>query len=271
MDNQPEQEPVQSDAVPDVAAQASPAYAFVHDFSHEPLSIQFVDSSLLAATPALLGKWHEPRAASASGHQIVIEDLIDLEQQVEFFVVLGQDDAAEELLLTRVNTGLTSALPYLKLLEIYQRLGRESAFEGMAARFAVRFKALPPTWGANLNLGQSLEGYPDVLRELQAAWKNHGNAMVKLHALLSAETERSTGFDLPAYLDLLLLYSLARDLSEHEVRGEEIDLFLPLDVEAASPNGHSMMATMSWQGSPVAPGAAIDLDISLDDLPPGRR
>lgn len=271
MDSQLDQEPAQSAAVPDAAAQTSPAYAFVHDFSHEPLSVQFVDSSLQAATPAWLGKPYDSSAASASGHQTVIEDLIDLEQQVEFFLVLGQDDAAEELLLTRVNTGLTSALPYLKLLEIYQRLGRESAFEGMAARFAVRFKALPPTWGANLNLGLSLEGYPEVLRELQAAWTNHGNAMVKVQALLSGGTEQSTGFDLPAYLDLLLLYSLARELSEHEVRGEEIDLFLPLDVEAVSPNVDSMMVTMNWQGSPVAPGAAIDLDISLDDLPPGQR
>jgi pilus assembly protein FimV len=270
--SQLDQESSQSHAVLENAAQVSPACALIYDFQHEPLSVQFVDSSLHAAVPTLMGIRHEPGVASASGQtQTEIEDLIDLEQQVEFFLVLGQDGAAEELLLSRLNTGLTSALPYLKLLEIYQRLCRESSFEGMAARFALRFKARPPTWGTDLNLGQSLESYPDVLQALQAAWMSHDNAMLKVQALLSAGAEQPSGFDLPAYLDLLLLYSLARDLSKHEVRDEEIDLFLPLDVEAASPNVRSLMATMSWQGSPVEAGTAIDLDISLDALPPSKH
>ena len=267
-DSKPELERSAGTASPEARDRASPAYAFVHDFSHEPLSVQFVDSSQHAATSALLDKRYEPNAESVSGQaQLAIEDLIDLEQQVEFFLVLGQDDAAEELLLNRINTGLTNALPYLKLLEIYQRLGRESAFQGIAARFAVRFRAQPPTWGDDLTLGQSLESYPEVMQDLQIAWASHGYAMVKVQALLSAGAEQFTGFDLPAYLDLLLLYSLARDLSEHEVRGEDIDLFLPLDVDPNNLHGHSMMATISWQGPPLAFGSSAELDICLDDVP----
>ncbi|MGS0755910.1 hypothetical protein ACVBEH_15395, partial [Roseateles sp. GG27B] len=254
------------------AIDSSPADAFVHDSGHQALSVQFVDSSLHAAPPALPSERHESKVGLEGRHaQIAIEDLIDLEQQVEFFLVLGQDDAAEELLLVRVSAGLTSALPYLKLLEIYQRLGREPAFESMAARFAVHFKASPPTWGVDLNLGCSLESYPEVLQDLQEAWMNHSNAMAKVQALLSEGAEQFTGFDLPAYLDLLLLYSLARDLSEHEVPCEKIDLFLPLDVDAASPNGQSVLATMSSQGPTSAFGTAVELDICLDDVAPGKR
>lgn len=193
--------------------------------------------------------------------------LIDLEQQVEFFLVLGQDDAAEELLLTRVHTGLTSTLPYLKLLGIYQRLGRESAFEGMAERFAVRFKALPPTWGTGAVVGELSRDAARPANGLDESWQRYGQGVSAAVCGVGAVD----WLRLPAYLDLLLLYSLARDLSGHEVRGEEIDLFLPLDVDAVSTNEHGMMATLIWQAPAVAVGAAIDLDISLDDLPLDKR
>jgi len=229
--------------------------------AHEPLSIQLVDA-------------HEPTTVAGAidpAQPVTVEELIDLEQQVDFFLVLGQDEAAIELLQARIDTGMASALPYLKLLEIHQRRADELAFADLTARFAARFQALPPTWGADLNDGRPLEAYERVLQRIQFGWNDSGASMALLQKLLSRGSEDATqqqGFDLPAYRDLLLLYGVARDLSEHDVRGEQIDLFLPL--ETGGHGGSGMMATMIWQGSPAAASSHIDLDISLDDPAPEK-
>ena len=62
-----------------------------------------------------------PSASSVSApiQGVSIEELLDLEQQVEFFTVLGQDDAALSLLVEHLrSTGGTHPLPYRKLMEI---------------------------------------------------------------------------------------------------------------------------------------------------------
>lgn len=72
--------------------------------------------------------------------------LIDLEQHVDFFVALGEDESAIELLmgLVRSDSG-SSAMPYLKLLEIYRRRGETEAYERIQERVSRRFNAAPPT------------------------------------------------------------------------------------------------------------------------------
>ena len=62
--------------------------------------------------------------AQVPARELSVEELIDLEQQADFFVVLGQDEAAIDLLMEHVrSSGGASPMPYLKLLEIYRRRG----------------------------------------------------------------------------------------------------------------------------------------------------
>jgi len=225
---------------------------------HEPVSFQLVDMAP-AAAPA-------PVATRVS-----VEELIDLEQQIEFFLVLGQDEAAVELLQAQLRAGGEDvAMPYLKLLDIYQRLGRQDAFTALAQRYAQRFGCVAPAWGSGE--GDGLEGRPKLLARLQARWRNSAASMVLLQSLLTGhESAREAGLDLTACRELLLLYSVARDLSEHEVRGEEIDLFLPLDPPSSASAG--MMATMAWQntaGHGSARPHALEVDIALDEPEPRK-
>ncbi|MDY0747211.1 hypothetical protein SNE35_22085 [Paucibacter sp. R3-3] len=220
----------------------------------------------------------EPKARHAANsvvlddenHEVSVEELIDLEQQVDFFEVLGQDEAAIDLLKLRIATGQESALPYLKLMEIYQRRGDEAAFNSLHGDFARNFKAVPPSWGAKLNEGRGLESYPRVLDIVQQYWSDAGASMALLQNLLSHGGEDAQGFDLPAYRDLLMLYGLARDQSEREVRGEPIDLFLPLDAGAPSV-GTSMMATQPIEPSAETIHLDLSLDIDLDDPAAARN
>ncbi len=217
------------------------------------------------------------------------EELIDLEQQAEFFVVLGQDDAAIDLLMGHVrSTGGVSPLPYMKLLEIYRRREEREPYDRIRERFNRRFNAYAPEWGVDPEQGLDIEGYPEICQRLQNAWPRPQHAMDMLDAALF---KRDAGpvFDVPAYRELLFLYGIARDLAEHDTSPQEIDLLLPFNEEptlaALSESEEtaaektlplpqiSEMGKMGEIASQPAPEAkedlhfSLDLDVSSDPMP----
>lgn len=169
---------------------------------------------------------------------VSIEELIDLEQQAEFFVVLGQDDAAIDLLMSHIRgSGGTSALPYLKLLEIYRRRGDRTNYERTRERFNHRFNAYAPDWDADLQQGRSLDEYPGVMRRLEGAWHAPIDAMAELEALMFRR-DGGEPFELPAYREVLFLYSMARDRLDHEGGPpSSIDVLLPLSEPGTTGGG----------------------------------
>jgi hypothetical protein len=199
---------------------------------------------------------------------VTAEELIDLEQQAEFFVVLGQDDAAIDLLVTHLrDSGGASPLPYLKLLDIYRRLGDSAAYERTRDRFNHRFNAHVPGWDAPHGEGQALEEYPRVMGWIQHVWPRPLDAMAELEALMFRK-DGGELFDLPAYREVLLLYALARDLLDGDPGGaamQAVDVLLPLNdtpgFAHTSPRpyfGDEMDLPLDAQ-----PTAPLDLDLGL--------
>lgn len=170
------------------------------------------------------------RADSGAERDVSIEELIDLEQQAEFFVVLGQDEAAIDLLVDHLrSTGGGSPMPYLKLLEIYRRRGDREAYDRTRARFNHRFNATAPDWDDDPSQGRSLEDYPAIVGRLQMAWPSPIDAMAELESLLFRKA-RGELFDMPAYRDVMFLYSLARDLLDREpLESGQVDVLLPIN------------------------------------------
>ena len=198
-------------------------------------------TSVPPAAPVPAGRAPSPAfrdslfTSQQEARDVSIEELIDLEQQAEFFVVLGQDDAAIDLLIGHIRaTGGTSPLPYLKLLEIYRRLGDRESYERTRERFNHRFNAYAPDWDSDLQHGRSLDEYPAVMRRLQQTWPNPIDAMAELEALMF---RRDGGelFELPAYREVLFLYSMARDLLDHQGGPPtSVDVLLPLSDRPTS-------------------------------------
>ena len=209
------------------------------------------------------------RVDEASPRDVSIEELIDIDQQAEFFIALGQDSAAIDMLVAHLrNTGGGSPLTYLKLLEIYRRVGDHDAYERTRTRFNQRYNAYAPEWGVDLAHGKSLEDYDAVVPRLTQAWTRPLDAMAELEALLFRKS-RGELFDLPAYRDVLFLYALARDLMDREPSdADQVDLLLPLDAAARAAMGDmSEMAVgnsrarsdMPADDQPTAP---LDLDLT---------
>ena len=196
---------------------------------------------------------------------VSVEELLDLEQQVDFFLALGQRQSAIDLLLGHVReTGGSSALPYLKLLEIYREQSDDQAYERTRERFNQRFNVLVPQQPADLGLGKSLEDYPEVLQRLQRSWSLPQRAAAELQSMLLHQ-EGAAAFELPAYRELLLLQALLLDLAQEpasaqmrpsaapaldvaqaEARTDAVDLLLPLGEgpsEITSPRPHMSQRT----------------------------
>jgi pilus assembly protein FimV len=200
------------------------------------------------------------RGSEASPRDVSIEELLDLEQQAEFFMALEQDEAAVDLLVEHLrSTGGGSPLPYLKLLEIHHRRADHAAYERMRQRFNHRFNAYAPEWGVDLTSGRSLEDYPGIIPRLQQVWDRPLDAMAELEALLFRKS-RGELFDLPAYREVLFLYALERDLLDRDVAGAgSVDLLLPIndvgDKDTTTP--------ASLRG--------LDHDAFKDTMPPDDR
>jgi len=229
-------------------------------------------STPVLASLASLADWGVAPPSFAPPHEqeaiehlraVSVEELIDLEQQAEFFVVLGQDDAAIGLLEAHVQgTDGTIPLPFLKLLELYQRLGRRADYERVQAAFNAHFNAHAPTWESDLQQGRHLEDYPGVIERLQALWSAPSRAMDVLEKSLIRPDSDAETFDLPAYRELLFLYAIARDLADKP----------EADLEEPTTSATPLTATRPFIADPDA-RPTLDVDLCLDELdaPPVQR
>jgi len=212
-----------------------------------------------------------PSVFAPDRHAVTVEEQIDLEQQADFFIVLGQDEAAIALLLTHLRgTGGTSPMPYLKLLEIYRRTGDREAYERTRIRFNQRFNGVAPAWDTDPEAGRTLEDYPQVLQRLQQSWWSPLDAMAELESMLFRRGDDAELFDLPAYQEVLFLYQLARDMNLHEKPEREapkgeVDVLLPIDSDSTRGGlsvRHVDVERTSVLGPTVVVPVPLDIDLS---------
>ena len=203
-----------------------------------------------------------PKAAAAEPS---MEALIDLEQEADFFIVIGQDDAAADLLSKHLKSdGVTSALPFLKLLEIHRRRGDKSAHGAVAESFQRRFGAPAPSWNGSATGGRGLDAYPAMIARLQTLWASPRDVMRALETSLFRRDPTDELLDLAAYRDLLFLYAVARDRSD-TTPAEDIDVLLPIDdapVDVHLPILPSQ-SHVTMLHPRVSRSAPLDFDISL--------
>lgn len=224
-----------------------------------------------------------PRGPSM--RDVSVDELIDLEQQAEFFLVLGQDESAIEVLENYIhNSTAASPMPFLKLLEIYRQLGMRVAYERTRMNFNLRFNAHAALWDADMTHGHELKDYPGILERLQALWAYPDKALEVLERSLMRQDAESYTFDLPAYRELLFLYAILRDLQGQSHTGHDQHQLSHVDLLVSSgPSGRAtagatqpavdaeldlsspLMATLPMKALPdLAP--TLSLDLELDDL-----
>lgn len=222
-----------------------------------PTAVTIPAMSAVASTAAL----------DEASRAMSVDEQIDLEQQADFFIALGHDDAAIDLLMAHMrSTGGGSPLPFLKLLEIHRRRDQREAYERTRVRFNQRFNSVAPDWQADPKAGRTLEEYSLAMGRIQRAWPSPLDAMAELEALLFRRGPGAELFDLPAYQELLFLYQMARDLHQADDTGAtDVDVLLPIggrSAPVAAAAGTIMLRPEFNDGEPLA--LDLDLDLTTD-------
>jgi hypothetical protein len=207
------------------------------------------------------------------------DKVFDVRQKADFFVSLGQTDQAVRVLEDQINeSGETSPLLYLALLDILHSLGLRQDYHQFKEDFNLLFNSRVPEFTAYGQEGRSLEEYPQVLAHITALWPTRKAQMV-IEASIFRDTldESSKPFDLAAFRDLLLLHAIAQTnarggvgssdlaplaagLSESAAVRQVAAPLLTVDIPLETRGGLLPMPT------PSTGGTDLDLDLDLNDL-----
>lgn len=144
------------------------------------------------------------------------ETTLDIRQQAEFFVSLGQTERAAQLLRREIKESEeANPFVYLDLLALFHSLGLKSEFQQLRESFEHLFCCRIPAFTFFKNHSLDLESYPEVLAHIVGIWSQPG-VLVWLESCIFQVPGRngSPGFDLAAFQDLLFLHAVARIRSE---------------------------------------------------------
>jgi hypothetical protein len=166
-------------------------------------------------------------------------DLLDVRQQADFFVALGEHQRAIDVLTARIaQVGESSPQVCLDLLKIYYKLGRESEFEFMRQEFNNWFTGRVPVIDDFGNEGRSLEKYPKVIDQIVALWPDPRVLEYIENCIYHHSTDvYEPDFDLNAFRELLLLHGIAKHIVRLDDDATDSQAASLVRIAARAPSG----------------------------------
>lgn len=201
-----------------------------------------------------------------------VDELFDVQQQADFFISLGQYDQAVAILRNHISEKAdTSALAYLDLLKIFHLQGREQDYDLVRKDFNEVFNAEVPEFADFGQQSRGLESYQSAMSRIVALWPSEKVLSVIEESIFRKPGRDSQAFDLEAYRELLLLYSVAREIVdsggadvEFEISTPEFNLLAAEDDGALEP---SPFHATSLQPLPATPGTEDGRRLSRLQVP----
>lgn len=170
--------------------------------------------------PALPTRDKREFSSSAIGgsRSIATEELFDVQQQADFFVSLGEDGQAIEVLRNHLaESHEPSALAYLDLFKLYHRLGRRHDYDQLRDEFNQVFNAGAPPFDHYTDAGRGLEAYETAFSRIQSLWPEPRVLdLIEQSIFRDASDDEVEVFDLEAYRELLLLHAIAKELIKRD-------------------------------------------------------
>ena len=213
----------------------------------------------------------------ASLNAINTQEMLDVRQQADFFMTLGQHEEAISLLEGSIQESEASnPLVFLDLLKVLHTLSRKPAFDHYRSEFNRIFTGRVQAYATFGQAGNSLDAYPQVCAEISELWGTEA-AVEFLEQCMVRRPEDAPEmyFDLDAFRDLLLLHAVASRLSLNQILGSGLIPFSAVkmatnpEVEQpgseALPEGTADLSIPVHPEEPVGRELAVDLDLSSDD------
>jgi pilus assembly protein FimV len=211
---------------------------------------------------------HADAQPSTTGtlRSINTKEMLDVRQQAEFFMTLGQYDDGVTLLESSIKASAESnPLVYLDLLKALHTLSRKMAFEAYRAEFNHVFTGIVPPYALFNQGSRGLDAYPDICQQIVALWPTDAAIQFMESCMVREPGDApDRGFDLDAFRELLLLHAVAKRLPSGMESG-----MVPFSAVRATSVGSvprfdgtdSMpVAAMPPEDGPSS--ALIDLDLS---------
>jgi len=238
-----------------VSSQAVPAAVYMPDASGLDIDLDLAFSSPMPFDGMDKLVDHQPHQAHSIRH-IGLDPILDIRQQVEFFVSLGQTDRAMMILRKQIaGASEPNPLLHLDLLSLYQSLGLIVEFEEQREVFQRLFNTEVPLFAAFNTPTADLEAYPLVLAELMRLWPKLEVLGFLEHCIfLDVKQLLSERFSLAAFRDLLALHALADAVVDHATPAYQSTLGMLFDSDGVLLDEHP--------ATEASAPPSLDLDIS---------
>lgn len=178
---------------------------------------QRADEGLVTTSALVANQARSPdfgHSAPGSLREVNTQELLDIRQQAEFFMTLGQYDNAISALKGHVADAADfNPLVHLDLLKIFHSLSRKEEFDRYRSEFNAVFTGQVPQYNDFLQVEPGLEAYPALSNRLVNLWPSREalefleSCMVR-HSGASANTILS----LEAFKELLMLHAVGSRL-----------------------------------------------------------
>lgn len=211
----------------------------------------------------------------ASLHAINTQEMLDVRQQADFFMTLGQHEEAIGLLEGSIQENEASnPLVYLDLLKVLHTLSRKPAFDHYRAEFNSIFTGRVQPYATFGQPGNSLDAYPQICAEISELW-NTDSAVEFLEQCMVRRPEDAPElyFDIDAFRDLLMLHAVASRFRLNSISDSGLMPFSAVKMAATEepslgapvmPEGLSEMTIPVVPVEPVGSELSVDLDLTSD-------
>jgi len=211
---------------------------------------------------------------SNSIRHISVEPILDIRQQAEFFVSLGQTNRAVQILKKQIAESTEpNPLVYLDLITLYHSQGMKAEFRECREMFHLLFNGVIPDFPIFNLEGHDLEAYPEVLTKLVNLWPRLGALAFLSECIFHDPNVQPRGtYDLAAFRDLLLLHGLADVLVTDQPVATLLEPAMPVTRVGQAPAQAWAKESAAMPTEGYAARMLLDIDYSdLDDLPDSPR
>lgn len=217
-------------------------------------------AAVAAPSSRMMGLRDFPNSMSGSLRSINTQEVLDVRQQAEFFMTLGQYDDAIALLEHNIaDHAESNPLVYLDLLKALHTLSRKEAFDRYRDEFNALFTGQVPPYTQFNQPGQGLDAYPELCAHIASVWPSKAALeFIEKCLVRTRDAAAEVRFDLEAFRELLLLHALVTRLS-----GETTSGVAPFSAaKAAEPLTVPSADTGPAPVDAALPAMDIDLDLS---------
>ncbi|OYU44754.1 MAG: hypothetical protein CFE44_11195 [Burkholderiales bacterium PBB4] len=181
---------------------------------------------------------------NASLHAINTQEMLDVRQQADFFMTLGQHEEAIGLLENSIRESEASnPLVYIDLLKVLHTLSRKPAFDHYRNEFNTIFTGWAPQYSVFGQPGNSLDAYPQICAEISQVWGTESaSEFLEQCMVRSPEDAPEHYFDLDAFRDLLMLHAIAARIGPHSASDSS---FMPFSAVRTVANPNPVAAQVS--------------------------